>query len=137
MLFSVRVRLGGGSSPNEGYIEALGSNGQWGGVCDDLFDKKDANVVCRMLGYPSVDEFFSNYLAPSDHKFGKDPSGGRFVLDNLQCNGSESSIFDCPNHGEWRHDCEASEIAGVRCEKKYQRIGKFYHTNCILRYHNP
>ena len=28
--FSVRVRLSGGSASNEGYVEALGSDGQWG-----------------------------------------------------------------------------------------------------------
>merc|ERR1719348_2774649 len=34
----VRVRLGGtGSSASEGYVEAFGSNDQWGGVCDDSF----------------------------------------------------------------------------------------------------
>ena len=124
MSFSVRVRLGGGSTANEGYIEALGSNGQWGGVCDDHFDKKDADVVCRMLGYPSAEEFFNYY---NDHKFGRAPSGRNFVLDDLQCTGSESSIFDCPNSGgEWKEDCDAHEIAGVRCANKTQEIGKFY-----------
>ena len=122
---SVRVRLGGGNSANEGYIEALGSNGQWGGVCDDHFDKKDADVVCRMLGYPSAEEFFSNYVPPSGHKFGNNPSGKRFVLNDLRCNGSESSIFDCPTHDEWDENCVASEIAGVRCANKTQDIGKF------------
>ena len=123
MSFSVRVRLGGGSTANEGYIEALGSNGQWGGVCDDHFDKKDADVVCHMLGYPSADKNFKSY---KDHKFGRAPSGHDFLLDDLKCTGSESSIFDCPNKGgEWEENCVASEIAGVRCANKTQEIGKF------------
>ena len=47
-----RVRLGGiGSSESNGYVEALGTNNQWGAVCDDNFDIQDAHVVCRMLGY--------------------------------------------------------------------------------------
>ena len=103
------MRLGGGSTTNEGYVEALGSDGQWSGVCDDEWDIKDANVVCRMLGYSSAEAFFE------DEEFGHAPSRDRFVLDDLHCTGSESSIFDCPHNGERNHDCSASEIAGVRC----------------------
>merc|ERR1712126_111198 len=58
MDFSVRVRLGGGQAENEGYVEALGSNGIWGGVCDDIWNIENANVVCRMLGFPSAEAFF-------------------------------------------------------------------------------
>ena len=43
--FSV-VELRGGSSECEGNVFV---NGQ--PVCDDYWDKKDATVVCRMLGY--------------------------------------------------------------------------------------
>ena len=44
-----RVRLGGGSRPNEGYVEALASNGQWAGVCDnrDCTEKNVTNIFDR------------------------------------------------------------------------------------------
>ena len=109
--FSVRVRLGGSSRANEGYVEALGSNGVWGGICDDEWGINDANVVCHMLGYPSATAYFKAQSA-----FGQGPSGSRFVLDNLHCIGTESSVFDCQGNSEWSHDCSASEIAGVKCE---------------------
>ena len=102
--------MGGGRTENEGYIEALGSNDEWGGVCDDLWDINDGKVVCKMLGYPTAETIFHD-----NPRFGQAPSGGRFVLDNLNCTGNESSVFDCPHNGEWNENCRAHEIAGVRC----------------------
>ena len=45
------VRLVGGSVADEGRVE-LCSNNVWGTICDDGFDERDANVICRQLGYP-------------------------------------------------------------------------------------
>ena len=43
------LRLGGyGSTRYEGRVEMF--DGQWYAVCNDLFDFRDANVVCRQLG---------------------------------------------------------------------------------------
>ena len=46
---SIEVRLQTDGFRNEGAVEVL-HNGQWGGVCDNLWDDTDASVVCRMLG---------------------------------------------------------------------------------------
>ena len=116
VIISVPVRLGGTeSTETEGYIEVLGIDGQWGGVCDNGFDIHDAHVICKMLGYPTAIEALANGAA--DDLYGTAPSGSNFALDNLDCSGSESSIFDCPLSTELAKVCDASKIAGVKCAK--------------------
>ena len=108
------MRLGGiGSSESEGYVEALGNDNQWGGICDNSFDVFDAHVICKMLGFSTAIEALTNSTA--DDLYGTAPSGSNFTLDNLDCSGSESSVFDCPLTGEVSENCEATKIAGVRC----------------------
>ena len=40
---------------------------------------------------------------------------GPILLDQVRCNGSESSIFDCPQNPIGQHNCVHSEDAGVTC----------------------
>ena len=80
-----------------------------------------------MLRFPSAETAFTSdkeALRYGNHSYGNAPSGNGFVLDDVRCSGNEWSIFDCPkklpttfgSHGEWRHNCGADEIAGVRCK---------------------
>ena len=41
---------------------------------------------------------------------------GDIYLENVQCNGSESSLEDCPASELGVHDCYHSEDAGVKCQ---------------------
>ena len=105
----ISVRLEGGNTPNEGFIEIKGSHGIWGGICDDDWNKPDADVVCRMLGYP-----FAEIVYVTSKPFGH---GGHhsFVLDDVKCVGNETSVFDCPARPEGEENCGSSEWAGVKC----------------------
>ena len=82
-------------------------NDEWGTVCDDGWDFNDAQVVCRQLGYgPPI-------AARDEAYYGQ--GSGRIWLDNLNCNGNESTIGECSHAGWGMHDCEHDEDAGVEC----------------------
>ena len=54
-LEALMIRLVNGSGPHEGRVEVYHDR-RWGTVCDDGWDKKDGDVVCRMLGFHGAEE---------------------------------------------------------------------------------
>ncbi|XP_050407264.1 deleted in malignant brain tumors 1 protein [Patella vulgata] len=109
--FSYSIRLVNGSGPHEGRLEVLYNN-RWGTVCDDGWDSTDASVVCRELGFSSRGAIGRQYA-----HFGQ--GAGSIILDDVNCNGSESSLKSC-NHREWtEHNCGHREDASVTCGFTY------------------
>ena len=101
----VILRLVGGPSPREGRLEVHYS-GRWGTVCDDYFNDAAATVVCYMLGYGRTGRFIGN-------RYGE--GSGRIWLDDVRCNGTETSIVDC-RHPWWgSHSCGHGEDVSVSC----------------------
>ncbi|KAF6094586.1 galectin 3 binding protein [Phyllostomus discolor] len=49
------MRLADGDAANQGRVEIF-YQGQWGTVCDNLWDLLDASVVCRALGFKNATE---------------------------------------------------------------------------------
>ncbi|XP_005813564.1 macrophage receptor MARCO [Xiphophorus maculatus] len=97
----IKVRLVPGK--NRGRVEVMHSN-IWGTICDDSFGTLDGRVICKMLGFQSV---VSTFTAT--------PGTGRILLDELQCTGAESDIFDCPHSEVGVHNCSHDEDVGVQC----------------------
>ncbi|XP_052715472.1 deleted in malignant brain tumors 1 protein-like [Crassostrea angulata] len=106
-----KVRLVGGNSSAQGRVEVF-IKGEWGTVCDDSFDDKDAAVVCSMLGLPSM-----NATAKGQAFFGE--GNGRIWMDNLRCTDYNTDLFSCPQNALGSHDCFHREDAGVLCHSYY------------------
>ncbi|KAL2101477.1 hypothetical protein ACEWY4_003238 [Coilia grayii] len=100
------IRLVGGRTNCSGRVEVY-NNGQWGTVCDDGWDIKDATVVCRQLGCGRA------VSAIVQAQFGM--GSGRILMDDVGCSGAEESLTECVHHGSETHDCNHGEDAGVLC----------------------
>jgi hypothetical protein len=93
-------------SANSGRVEVR-YHGQLGTVCRSGWDMKDAEVVCRMLGYPGVQEYKTTNFTPVK---------GIIWLKNVGCTGREMFIGNC-SHGGWgRTYCYHWEDVGVTCK---------------------
>ncbi len=97
-----------------GRLEVF-SNNEWGTVCDDNFDMPAASVVCRELGFERAVLYTAaaGGFSPSGTAFG--PGSGPIHLDDLDCNGDESSLLDCKSNGIGQHNCGHFEDVGVIC----------------------
>ena len=112
------IRLAGTNSSDEGRVEVKGTFsemfdlflifiaifdfllklqvafGRWGQVCDHGFSMVDAHVVCRELGFP-----FGAMQVRHGAFYGNLHPPGMFMVDQLKCNGNESSLKDCDFNG--------------------------------------
>ena len=84
-------------------------NGTWGTVCDDNWDINDARVVCRQLSFRYA------IAAYESARYGE--GTGPILLANVECLGTESSLFSCGHSGVGKHYCRHNKDASVRCEK--------------------
>ena len=101
------TRLVNGAHDCQGRVEVF-ARGEWGTVCSDWFDMREAYVVCGQLGCGRA------RAAISGARFG--PGTGRIWLDNLLCRGTESNLLQCRHPGLGSHNCKHSYDASVFCD---------------------
>ncbi|XP_051991140.1 deleted in malignant brain tumors 1 protein-like [Xyrauchen texanus] len=101
------VRLVGGGHRCGGRVEVW--RGSWGTVCDDGWSMEEAAVVCAQLdcGYA---------LSVSGQGEPHGQGTGLIHLDELNCTGTEKSLWECPALTH-QHDCGHKEDAGVVCSE--------------------
>ncbi|XP_078060508.1 scavenger receptor cysteine-rich domain-containing protein DMBT1-like [Mustelus asterias] len=110
----MQIRLTGGGSSCSGRVEIY-YNGVWGSVCDDAWDLANAHVVCKQLGCGNVLEM----TVPVSCQ----PHYGPVWLDELNCSGNESYLWECPSAPWGNHDCSHKEDVKIMCsEHKEMRL---------------
>ncbi|KAK1784039.1 hypothetical protein P4O66_004355 [Electrophorus voltai] len=106
VICSDSVRLVDGGGRCSGRVEVL-HRGQWGTVCSDDWDMRDAAVVCRELGCgEAVDAVGNAYFGPGS---------GPIWMDNVTCSGSESTLKNCRSAGWGKHNCNQTNNVGIIC----------------------
>ena len=102
---------------NQGRVEVF-YRGIWGAVCGrSSWDLKDANVVCRQLGFEGAVKAFSHSGVAQN---------GIIWMYDVQCAGNESSLIECDHKGFGQRSCFGVN-AGVVCNRgNYQYERTFY-----------
>ena len=117
------IRLANGTNEKEGRVEIYWNN-QWSTICDDYWDNTEASVICKQMGFIGGSVRKSAY-------FGE--GSGSIFLDDVNCNGRESSIFECSHRNFGEHDCKHYEDVGVVCYGESSG-GNCYITIFIIKY---
>ncbi|XP_071807533.1 uncharacterized protein [Asterias amurensis] len=105
------IRLTGGPAtvPNAGRVEVWSPDvSEWIAVCDSEWDFKDAQVVCRELGFTGTGRVRRNSY------FG-DGNISNSSSVQYNCFGTEPSLSRCPKTVTAEKSCPAGNTAGVIC----------------------
>ncbi|XP_017567284.1 HHIP-like protein 1 [Pygocentrus nattereri] len=90
--------------------------GEWGTVCDDLFNLKAAAVVCRQLGFPTV------IRVAKRAELGPGSNDVSIFLDDVECEGTERTLLHCKRSKLGKHNCSHEEDVGVVCGYKESAV---------------
>ena len=102
-----------GGNDNSGRLEVY-HEGQWGSVCSHKFHYPEANVACRMMGYSSAVQVFTNTESEYD-----DTVDNKIVLSQLTCDGTESHLSDCDYSHSAARGCQGGKAVYLECSYWY------------------
>lgn len=90
--------------------------GRKGFICDDEFGLRDANVVCKELGYSlgALEVKANSYFAK-----GSKSNTTFYMMDDVTCFGNESSLRDCDFSGWGVHNCMGQEVRREKEMRSY------------------
>ena len=110
---AAKLNLKGGTKRDGGvYIGAYP-------VCDDYWDRRDAQVVCNQLyghEYIPRNRIVPVFAALYRSRFGRSNTHD-FIMDDVRCNGNENLITQCPFITHPKENCGSHEVAGGKCAK--------------------
>ncbi len=99
--------VGGGHSISEGFLEMY-YDMQWGNICSDGWDSLDTAVACSQLGF--TDDSVVSFSASSNLA-----SVQPVHSSNVQCTGTENSIFTCVQDSIGSNTCNHTNDVKVAC----------------------
>ena len=106
------VQLYGGFYPHEGRIGFQHKN-QWGVICEDTWDLRDADVICRQLGFEKGASNLAAGLEVVDRDGRRQPT---VIMTDIECSGNELTIDECKFNLVKPGKCLHSAVnAGVFC----------------------
>ncbi|XP_072439763.1 scavenger receptor cysteine-rich type 1 protein M130-like [Chiloscyllium punctatum] len=102
----VPIRLVNGASICSGRVEVY-RNSVWGTVCNNGWDKNEANVVCRALncGTPQSAQMGAHYEEGIENIW----------IQGVKCLGTEPALDQCSGSPQGMKNCTHSQAAGVVC----------------------
>ncbi|KAI1309118.1 Protein bark beetle [Halotydeus destructor] len=98
----------GSVKPRDGFLEVYNSTTlQWMAVCDERFTERNAQVVCRQLGYSSIN---AHLRRGSRYDVGPTMmSRVRYWPEPMECDGRENFVSECKvrlnGYGNHSHAC--------------------------------
>ena len=101
---------------SEGIVQVQ-HEGKWGYICPSNWLTVNSFVLCGQLGFPSTEQQES-YSAPL-----QDVADPVYWLDQVTCEGWESSIVSCDHAGWVTHHCERREALKIKClRRKFSKV---------------